>query len=138
MSSDFSTDHLFTPHEASLLLPDIKIKLKEILERKKVVDVLKSDVERYSLVGFETRDLLEKNQELEAVVNDLMTKVSELEDLGVKVRDIDLGLIDFPALRFGNAVYLCWRYGESDIEFWHEANEGMKGRKSLKVPVASP
>ena len=65
-----------------------------------------------------------KNQELDVVVKDLMAKVNELEDLGVRVRDIDMGLIDFPAIRFGNTVFLCWRYGESDIEFWHGANEG--------------
>ena len=67
-----------------------------------------------------------------------MSRVSELEDLGVRVRDIDAGLIDFPAMRFGNTVYLCWRYGESAIEFWHGAEEGFNGRKSLKQQVISP
>lgn len=130
--------HLFTPHEASRLLPDVKIKLKEIMERKKVADILKGDIERYALVGFDTPELNEKNEELEAVVKDLMTRVSELEDLGIRVRDIDTGLIDFPANRFGNTVYLCWRYGESDIEYWHASNEGFNGRKSLNAQVISP
>lgn len=89
-------------------------------------------------MGFETPELLEKNQELDTVVKDLMARVSELEDLGVRVRDIDTGLIDFPAIRFGNTVYLCWRYGESEIEYWHSANEGFSGRKSLKQQVISP
>ena len=138
MTSDFSSGRLFTPHEASMLLPDIKIKLKEIMERKRVADVLKNDIEHYALVGFETRELKEKNQQLDLVVKNLMEKVSELEDLGVRVRDIDVGLIDFPAMRFDSAVYLCWRYGESDIEFWHGANEGMNGRKALNAPIAPP
>ena len=138
MATDFSSDRLFTPHEASRLLPDIKIKLKEIMERKRVADSLKNDIEHYSLVGFETRELTEKNQELDTVVRDLMAKVCEVEDLGVKVRDIDMGLVDFPAMRFGNSVYLCWRYGESDIEFWHGVNEGLNGRKSLYAPVVPP
>lgn len=138
MPNDFPSDHLFTPHEASRLLPDIKMKLKEIMERKKIADNLKNDIEHYSLVGFDTRELTEKNQELDSVVKDLMSRVGEVEDLGVKVRDIDMGLIDFPAMRFGNAVYLCWRYGESDIEYWHGANEGMNGRKSLNAPVVPP
>lgn len=81
---------------------------------------------------------MRKSQELDAVVKDIMARVSELEDLGIRVRDIDSGLIDFPANRFGNTVYLCWRYGESDIEYWHGANEGFKGRKSLKQQVISP
>jgi hypothetical protein len=139
--TEFSTDdsdHLFTPHEASRILPDIKLRLKEIIERKKMADELKDEIERYGLVGFETPELVRKNQELDTVVKDLMARVSELEDLGVRVRDIDSGLIDFPANRFGNTVYLCWRYGESDIEFWHAANEGFSGRKSLKQQVISP
>jgi len=131
-------DHLFTPQEASRLLPDVKMKLKEIMERKKVADTLKEDLERYSLVGFDTPELAQRNQELDMVVKDLMMKVSELEDLGLKVRDIDMGLVDFPAMRFGNMVFLCWRYGESDIEFWHPANEGFNGRKSLNAQVISP
>ena len=119
-------------------MPDVKIKLKEIMERKKVADTLKEDLERYSLVGFDTPELSQKNQELDMVVKDLMMKVSELEDLGLKVRDIDMGLVDFPAMRFGNMVFFCWRYGESDIEFWHSSNEGFNGRKSLNAQVISP
>lgn len=120
------------------MLPDVKIKLKEIMERKKVADILKGDIERFALVGFDTPELTEKNQELEAVVKDLMNRVSELEDLGLRVRDIDTGLVDFPALRFGSTVFLCWRYGESDIEYWHASNEGFTGRKSLNAQVISP
>lgn len=116
----------------------MKIKLKEIMERKKVADILKSDIERYALVGFDTPELSEKNGELDSVVKDLMSRVSELEDLGLRVRDIDTGLVDFPATRFGNTVYLCWRYGESDIEYWHGSNEGFSARKSLNAQIISP
>ena len=108
------------------------------MERKRIADDLKTEIERYGLVGFETPELTQKTQELDVVVKDLMSRVSELEDLGVRVRDIDTGLIDFPALRFGNTVYLCWRYGESNIEFWHAANEGFNGRKMLNQQVISP
>ncbi len=120
------------------MLPDVKIKLKEIMERKKVADILKSDIERYALVGFDTPELTEKNQELETVVKDLMSRVSELEDLGLRIRDIDTGLVDFPAMRFGTTVFLCWRYGESAIEYWHASNEGFNGRKSLNAQIISP
>ena len=108
------------------------------MERKKVADLLKKDVERYALMGFDTPELTQKNDELDAIVKDLMMRVSELEDLGLQVRDIDMGLVDFPAMRFGNTVYLCWRYGESDIEYWHGSSEGFTGRKSLNAQVISP
>ena len=136
--SSGGTSHLFTPQEASRLLPDIKIKFKEIMERKRIADTLKNEIDHLALVGFEVPEFTEKNQELDAVVKDIMAKVAQIEDMGIKVRDIDLGLIDFPAMRFGTTVYLCWRYGESDIEFWHAANEGFTGRKSLKAQVISP
>ena len=119
-------------------MPDIKIKLKEIMERKRMADALRNEIEHYALLGFEVPELTEKNQDLDATVKDIMIRVAELEDFGVKVRDIDLGLIDFPALRFGTTVYLCWRLGESDIEFWHLVNEGFNGRKSLRAQVISP
>lgn len=120
------------------MLPDVKIRLKEIIERKKVADILKGDIERFALVGFDTPELTEKNEELQTVVKDLMNRVSELEDLGLRVRDIDTGLVDFPAMRFGSTVFLCWRYGESDIEYWHASNEGFTARKSLNTQVISP
>ena len=138
MPSDFSPDRLFTPHQASRLLPDIKIKLKEIMERKRVADALRNDVEHYSLVGFDTRGFSEKNQELDLVVKDLMAKVEELEDLGVKVRDIDMGLIDFPSLLDGEEIYLCWKLGEEHVAFWHRPDEGFAGRKPLDEPGSEP
>src|ERR1022692_598890 len=101
------------------LLPDIKIKLRAIMERKKVADTFRDEIERFSLVGFEVPEARQKTDQLDFIVKDLMTKISELEDLGVKLRDIDTGLLDFPAKKFGETVFLCWKYGEQMIEFWH-------------------
>src|ERR1039457_5235251 len=95
------------------MLPEIKIKLKSIMDRKRVADSLRDEIERFSLVGFEVPEAREKTDQLDFIVKDLMTKISELEDLGVKLRDIDTGLLDFPAKKFGETVFLCWKYGES-------------------------
>jgi len=129
---------LFTPQEAIRLLPDVRVKLKQIMERKKVADSLRDEVERFSLVGFEVPDSKRKTDQLDAIVKDLMTQVAELEDLGVKLRDIDTGLLDFPARRFGEVVYLCWKYGEQTIEYWHTANEGFGSRKQFNAQIVSP
>ena len=80
----------------------------------------------------------EKLHELDLVVKDLMQKMAELEDLGIIVRDIDTGLIDFPAEKFADKVFLCWKYGEPEIEYWHGVNEGYSRRKSLRAQVISP
>jgi len=59
--------------------------------------------------------------------------VHQVQGTGVQFKDINLGLLDFPALRNGREVYLCWKYGEEDIAFWHEIEAGYAGRR----PIAS-
>lgn len=129
--------HYFTPQEASKLLPDIKLKVKELIERKKLVTFLNEELERYSLLGFKTAEVSEKAALLDNQVEGLTKKLAELEDLGVQVKDLDRGLVDFPAERYGEKVLLCWRYGESEVSFWHKPNEGFNGRKPLKVELIS-
>jgi hypothetical protein len=130
--------HQFTPQEASKLLSDIKPKVKELVESKKVVSQLHEEIERYNLLGFKTSELAEKAAQLDALVDDMTRKISELEDLGVRVKDLDYGLVDFPAERYGESVMLCWRYGEPEVAFWHKPNEGYSGRKSLKLQLIQP
>lgn len=57
--------------------------------------------------------------------------LQELEKLGVQVKDLDRGLVDFPALRDGEEVLLCWQVGEDEVGFWHGLEEGFAGRKPL-------
>jgi len=120
------------------MLPDIKMRLKSIMEMKKVADSLRDEIERFSLVGFEVPEGRQKTDQLDFIVKDLMAKIQELEDLGVKLRDIDTGLLDFPAKKFGEVVYLCWKYGESSVEFWHTQNEGFASRKQINAQIVSP
>ena len=53
-------------------------------------------------------------------------------DTGAQVKDINTGLLDFPALREGQEVYLCWKYGEDQIAFWHEIDAGFVGRQPIE------
>ncbi|MDG6985372.1 MAG: DUF2203 domain-containing protein [Nitrososphaerota archaeon] len=135
---DIQDSHQFTPQEASKLLPDIKPKVKELIERKKVVAKLHEEMEKYNLLGFKTPEVAEKAAQLDTLVDDLTRKIAELEDLGVEVKDLDYGLVDFPAARYGESVMLCWRYGEPDVSFWHKPNEGYNGRKPLKIQLIQP
>lgn len=59
--------------------------------------------------------------------------VHQIQDLGVLIKDINLGLLDFPALKDGREVYLCWRYGEGEIAYWHEIEAGFAGRQPIKT-----
>jgi hypothetical protein len=62
---------------------------------------------------------------------DLQAGVAEFEELDIVLRDLDRGLVDFPSLRDGHEIYLCWIDCESDIEFWHELDAGFAGRRPL-------
>ena len=130
--------HLFTPQEASRLLPDIKPKVRELVERKKGIARLHGEIEKYDLLGFRTAEVAEKAAQLDALVDEMTRKIAELEDLGVQVKDLDMGLIDFPAERYGESVMFCWRYGEAEVSFWHKAAEGFNSRRSLKLQIVQP
>ena len=71
------------------------------------------------------------NRTLSRLVQDfekLDALVHRIQDTGVLIKDINIGLMDFPALRDGQEVYLCWQYGEGEIAFWHEVDAGFAGR----------
>src|SRR5580698_4426525 len=61
----------------------------------------------------------------------LKTSMERIEEMGVIVKDLDIGLVDFPTLLRGEEVYLCWRMDEDDIDHWHGVNEGFSGRRPI-------
>ena len=64
-------------------------------------------------------------------VEAFQTTVENIEQLGCHLKGLDPGLVDFPHLRDGKEVYLCWRYGEPEITYWHDIEGGFSGRKPL-------
>jgi len=68
---------------------------------------------------------------MQGIVDRMQAGVARLVELSVTLRDIESGLIDFPALVSGRPVWLCWRLGEGDIEWWHELSTGFSGRQRL-------
>lgn len=71
-------------------------------------------------------------KELEALTLRIRQGIAEVEAFGCLVKDLDIGLVDFPSLKEGREVYLCWRLGEEEVAFWHGLDEGFAGRKPLK------
>ena len=61
----------------------------------------------------------------------LKAAIEEMAEIGCLVKDLEMGLVDFPTLLEGEEVYLCWRMGEPDIQFWHGVHEGFGGRKPI-------
>lgn len=68
---------------------------------------------------------------MQGVIDQMQAGVARIDELGVTLREIETGLIDFPALASGRQIWLCWRLGEGDVEAWHELADGFGGRRAL-------
>ena len=68
---------------------------------------------------------------MQGLVDQMQATVARIDGGGITLRDIDTGLIDFPALVSGRQVWLCWRLGEGPVEWWHELDDGFAGRRPL-------
>jgi hypothetical protein len=68
---------------------------------------------------------------MQGVIDQMQAGVARIDELGITLREIETGLIDFPALVAGRQVWLCWRLGEGDVEWWHELGDGFGGRQAL-------
>lgn len=76
-------------------------------------------------------ELQEREEEIRTLVRRMQTSVAQIDAWSVTLRDIETGLVDFPALVSGRPVWLCWRLGEGPIEWWHEHHRGFEDRKPL-------
>jgi hypothetical protein len=68
---------------------------------------------------------------MQGVIDQMQAGVARIDELGITLREIETGLIDYPALANGRQIWLCWRLGEDDVAFWHELGEGFGGRQAL-------
>jgi hypothetical protein len=110
----FSMTHFFTPEEANkIILPRIR-------------ELLRSAVEAKSKLRFaNAKDRMQ-------CLDRLATLTAKISEMGPELKDLDMGLVDFPAVRFNEPVYLCWKLDENELLYWHEVSAGYKGRKLLK------
>jgi len=83
------------------------------------------------LADVATEDLLRQRPAARALVEELDTIVRDIEESGAVLKDVQLGLVDFPARLDGRDVYLCWQFGEPEVAFWHPMDEGFAGRRPL-------
>jgi hypothetical protein len=123
---------LFSPEKANALIPVLAPILDELwLKRRELaIKLLEFDP---ALRGGRPERLADRRAarrftELKAEIVRLMNRI---EAYGCVVKDIDLGLLDFPALREGRPIYLCWKFGETTLAHWHGTDEGFSQRKPL-------
>ncbi|MDQ7055675.1 MAG: DUF2203 domain-containing protein [Persephonella sp.] len=123
----------FSLSEANSILPQIKLLVDEIKEKReklyRVIDSYEDEIENH-------------NDELEVMylkteINEINQEINELIDIiesfGTYVKGVDPFLVDFPSLHNGEEIFLCWREGESNIEYWHRVSEGFAGRKHISL-----
>ena len=82
-------------------------------------------------VQVDRAQFLERKNRGQEVARDLQQTIEKIQEFGCVVKDLDIGLIDFPTLLNGEEVYLCWKLGEPGIQFWHGVDEGFRGRKPI-------
>jgi hypothetical protein len=120
--------------EANAVLADARPVLEELRDdRDRVAEVqatLQRDRENNGSAEH-AEQLAVLEQELRELVRRMQRAVAQIDEWGITLREIGTGLIDFPALANGRPIWLCWRLGEGDIEWWHEANVGFDQRQPL-------
>lgn len=121
---------IFTPQEANRALPQVKQMFRSIVSQKDDVVSLQEELQQTeSLSSLEK--FIKKKQQLNEAVSKLYKLIELLESMGVLIKSVDEGVLDFPSVRFNKDVWLCWKFGEPEVKFWHDRDEGFKDRKAL-------
>jgi hypothetical protein len=123
--------------DANAALPDVERILLDLRDqREELIRLRDQVVEAQSGAapttgGTTTADTRTLRLRMQFLVDQMQAGVTRLVDRDVTLREIEAGLIDFPALVSGRQVWLCWRLGEGEIAWWHEIDDGFAGRRRL-------
>jgi len=129
----------FTPDEANAELEHVRPLVADLVAgRQEHTVALERQEELERKIrgnggGIPPAELAAATAEVDAVGRRLARLVDEITSHGAQVKDLDTGLIDFPALRHGETVLLCWQLGEEEIAWWHDAEDGFEGRRPLPL-----
>jgi hypothetical protein len=128
----------FTLAEARAALPVVGRSIREsvhaktrYIEAEKAIQDLTQRILIMGGINVDTAAAEAWKTQYDSNAQTLKNAMERLEELGVLVKDLDTGLVDFPTLFRGEEVYLCWRMDEDDIDHWHGVNEGFVGRKPI-------
>ena len=128
----------FTLDEAQSLLPVLEALLRRALEAKAAAEKVEAEIgeitHRIHIAGGMRVDIvavIRQRAELESHLQRVRETIAEIDAIGVQVKDLDTGLLDFPCRIDDEIVLLCWRMGETAIEHWHTVESGFKGRQPV-------
>jgi hypothetical protein len=129
----------FTPEEANAALADVAPLVEQMVAHRRAHDEAQARQEeleghiRGNGGGIPPAELAEAAAVVEREARELARTVDEIGAHGAQVKDVDEGLIDFPARRGDETVLLCWRLGEDEIAYWHTVEDGFAGRRPLPL-----
>ncbi len=128
----------FTLDEAQSLLPVLEALLKRAIDGKRAAEEVETDLSELSRRIFlsggmrvNLPEVAHQRAEMESHLQRVQETISEIDAIGVQVKDLDTGLLDFPFRLDEDIVLLCWRMGESAIEHWHTVESGFQGRQPV-------
>jgi len=122
--------HYFTVEEANAALPVLEPLVERLLHLyQKIADQQASIVPAIQKAGGNGGN--RAASEVGLWMGEMEALVQQIQVLGVLIKDARIGLLDFPAWRDGREVYLCWRYGEKSVAYWHDIDAGFSGRRPL-------
>ncbi len=138
------SDRTFTLDEAHTLLPILESLLKQAIAAKKLIEETDAETQetahRIFLNGgtfLNVIHMARRKAEREKAIQRIKDALAEIDATGVQVKDIDIGLLDFPCKVEGEIVLLCWKLGESNITHWHGTSEGFAGRKPIDERISN-
>jgi hypothetical protein len=129
----------FTPEEANALLEQVRPVAESLVAHRRAFTVATARRARLSarISGnggdLDPQEPSDLDEQLEREAQAVARAVRQLQQLGLLVKDLDRGLVDFPALHEGREVLLCWQVGEEEVAYWHGVDEGFAGRKPLPL-----
>ena len=128
----------FTLAEAQRMIPEVDRLLRQALESKVEYEqaerAIQESNERVRMLGgvmVDRKQALNNRSRREIGAEHLKSAIEAVQETGCVIKDLDIGLVDFPTLLRGVEVYLCWKLGEAGITFWHGVDEGFRGRKPI-------
>jgi hypothetical protein len=129
----------FTVEQANAALERVRPLAEELVAQRRALLEAQARLQRVAVHvagnggGLEPAKVAAAHREVETALAEVMRCAGELQELGAQVKDPDEGLLDFPALRRGEEVLLCWKLGEDEIGFWHTLEAGFAGRRPLPL-----
>ena len=123
----------FTTNDANQILPEVIKKFENALKKKNEVSKLEQKLQVLLASTNKFDEYIPIKQQLNTAITQFYESSEILEKTGVVIKSIDQGLLDFPSKRFDEDVWLCWKYGETEIKFWHDSDSGFLGRKPIDV-----